>query len=1251
MVSTLIKVESNRTTALKTMSLRLTSTKTELEELGEDTEYAAETLSEYRKVILGLTHNTTKPVDIFDSNGQYKNTTQIIRELSAVFDQMDSLEQNALMNTLFGKRQGNIGASLLQNFDMVEKSIKIVEESSEGIGSAMEEQNRWAESLEAKYGHIEAIFESISSKVFDSESLKKIMDSLGNILEMVDSLVSKGKGLQLLGGTIGGILGASGNGLINVNTFGGYWKDVNDNLKVYNQLIKSTSGGQTKLIAQIAESNIGLSNYLNNLNGSKASLVGYIASTAGATIKTIGLRVAVTALNFAINAGLMVAISAVITAVGHWINHNKELTESFVETSNQVKSNISQLEDYKNKISEIINSEKTETEKLGELKNIKDELSTTYQKEIDDINNVTEARNNLNDAIDEQIKHERELYVAQNEQAYNLAKNKINDRDTGFSWNNIWNGLKGNTNDVGVFELSNQLSGKQIKLSDDIKNLFNVDKDYDTWVRLSLGNGTEDEIEYFDLLEKKYAEFQKIRTLRKDGLTQDEEDLYQMVSQQYEMLKEKNKDYIDTIKTMSQQKALYLMDITEQGTMNDAEYLSTLIELADGDKYVINSLKDIIRNSKDAQKAIEDTNNPLSSVIANNQVIAKSLDQIHEKIGKADEQFEKLTQTIEENKDVDKFFSASDIIELLDLYPELNDAILETAYGYKIDEEAIEALRQAKIDEKKIALQAQLDETQGLLDATKKKLELYKQELGGIKDVAMAKAKLAELEARTARGIAGTTNPYYDVDRNTSADMAMYKDFIEAAEAADKYQQEIDKLGIEIKVLGNSFDKAKDATEDQTKALNDQKKAIDELKDGYDDAKKAIEDLIELTMAMLKKNAELEKEALKEELDGFKKLIDKRKELIDLEKQQYDFEKDLKEQNKDLLKIQQELDALSVEGVNYSLEDLKRKAELEEKVAEQKSKRDDFLYDHEVDVRKDALDKEQELFEDQINTQIKSIEDYLDHEGKIRAEAVDLINGKSQQFYDNLLDYTMNYTKKSRYEFDKLWQDAYDAILKYANGELNVEMALINIINAMELAENQLKSIDAALNNIKNSTDDAKKAMYDFLQVTSDTKAKLDEINNMPTKSAINYSTDPRFSDPEYAKLLTKQAILGGKNGKNAMDLIKQIRGYHTGGIVEGVSTQHGEVLAKLLSGEVVVTEKQARNFMENTLPKLATNTTTNNQSIAPVINIGDININGNADRDTVSQLNAVRQSIVDDVFKAVNRQNSTFNGMRPRFV
>lgn len=129
---------------------------------------------------------------------------------------------------------------------------------------------------------------------------------------------------------------------------------------------------------------------------------------------------------------------------------------------------------------------------------------------------------------------------------------------------------------------------------------------------------------------------------------------------------------------------------------------------------------------------------------------------------------------------------------------------------------------------------------------------------------------------------------------------------------------------------------------------------------------------------------------------------------------------------------------------------MKRKAELEEQVAEQKSKRDDFLYDHEVDVRKDALDKEQELFEDQINTQIKAIEDYLDHEGVIRADAVDLINGKTQQFYDDLLNYTMNYTSKSRFEFDKLWNDAYDALLRYGNGVIDVDATLAFLIGKLQ---------------------------------------------------------------------------------------------------------------------------------------------------------------------------------------------------------
>ena len=149
------------------------STKAELEELGEDAEYAAETISDYRAQILGLTSKTTAPVDLYDINGEYKNTTQILRELSAVWDQLTVNEQAAIEKLLAGARQANIFASIMTNFDVVEDAIVA---ASNATGSAMKEQEAWQDSIVAKQQKMASIFQSISSNILSSDDYKGVLD-------------------------------------------------------------------------------------------------------------------------------------------------------------------------------------------------------------------------------------------------------------------------------------------------------------------------------------------------------------------------------------------------------------------------------------------------------------------------------------------------------------------------------------------------------------------------------------------------------------------------------------------------------------------------------------------------------------------------------------------------------------------------------------------------------------------------------------------------------------------------------------------------------------------------------------------------------------------------------------------------------------------------------------------------------------------------------------------------------------------
>ena len=77
-------------TALKTLTLRLRGAKVELQEAGEDVEGMAETTSQLQEKLLALTHGK---VDIMIDEDTFKNTTQILREMSYAWQDMTDIER------------------------------------------------------------------------------------------------------------------------------------------------------------------------------------------------------------------------------------------------------------------------------------------------------------------------------------------------------------------------------------------------------------------------------------------------------------------------------------------------------------------------------------------------------------------------------------------------------------------------------------------------------------------------------------------------------------------------------------------------------------------------------------------------------------------------------------------------------------------------------------------------------------------------------------------------------------------------------------------------------------------------------------------------------------------------------------------------------------------------------------------------------------------------------------------------------
>lgn len=195
-------------TALKTMSLRLTKTKTELEEIGEASDYAATSVSEFRNQIKAYTG-----VDIMDGDA-YRSTYDILVDIAKVWDQINNQDQQALLYMLGGARQANVVASIIKNIEDAEEAVKTAANSS---GSAVEENEKYLDSIAGKLSQFTAQFQSLSTTLIDSEVPKFFIDAGTGALQFFEAINKTVGVLPTLIGLLSGGLTLAGQKAGKVN--------------------------------------------------------------------------------------------------------------------------------------------------------------------------------------------------------------------------------------------------------------------------------------------------------------------------------------------------------------------------------------------------------------------------------------------------------------------------------------------------------------------------------------------------------------------------------------------------------------------------------------------------------------------------------------------------------------------------------------------------------------------------------------------------------------------------------------------------------------------------------------------------------------------------------------------------------------------------------------------------------------------------------------------------------------------------
>ena len=178
---------------LKTISLRLRGMKGELQDIGEEYE-DIESVSKIQTQIYNLTEGHT---NIFNDDGSFKDTYDILESISEVYDKLSDTNKADLTEIMFGKNRANQGVAIIQAFQsgQIQKAYQAAQNSA---GSAQEEQNKWLDSIEAKTNQVKSSLEALSTTIMSSDLVKFVADSLKEIISGTDILIQNVTNLPVL---------------------------------------------------------------------------------------------------------------------------------------------------------------------------------------------------------------------------------------------------------------------------------------------------------------------------------------------------------------------------------------------------------------------------------------------------------------------------------------------------------------------------------------------------------------------------------------------------------------------------------------------------------------------------------------------------------------------------------------------------------------------------------------------------------------------------------------------------------------------------------------------------------------------------------------------------------------------------------------------------------------------------------------------------------------------------------------------
>ena len=406
--------------ALKTVSMRLRGYDEETEQLSDD-------LKSLSGDIADLTKSAQHPmgVSIFtdETRTTYKSTYQILKDISGIYEELSDKQQAELLEKLASKRNSQVVAAILNNFDAVNNSLETMQNSA---GNAEKEMGVIMDSIEYKTNRLKETAVGIAQDIFQRDSTKNMVDNLTSLLEIINKLTTSIGGLGTAFTGLMAYKGLKGQGIFDV--FGTGVSGVKGVKNFFTQPVltqQSLDLGLTeKSISQLKQYTTLIEQGATRTQAFKQAMVGATPATKAAATEiargnvslnqlttssraaAIGMRL----FNAALNAGIMYIISIGIKALNDLAHaeenamkaaqENVETTQAKVDEYKSQQEQIDELIEKYKALREAENNDNTQTR--SQLVGLQEQITNLVGGEADNLDLV-------NGRLDEQLAKLKEI--------------------------------------------------------------------------------------------------------------------------------------------------------------------------------------------------------------------------------------------------------------------------------------------------------------------------------------------------------------------------------------------------------------------------------------------------------------------------------------------------------------------------------------------------------------------------------------------------------------------------------------------------------------------------------------------------------------------------------------------------------------------------------------------------------------------------------------------------------------------------